>query len=188
MGSKQPLVMSEVFFLQWTPALLSSALTSLRLTPGDVFFPRKVCTGVSPANHAADLWWQRINHQVGGLSAWGKNHITGWGMLVQSLSVLDEGNITERGLNTLCSTPRSFASLCCVAHWKAIPAQRIQKGAVECRLVYKIPNASAQAAMEEPYRADTAQRALNRDTQHQQCLKRKWWVMSYSMDSKLTHV
>lgn len=69
------------------------------------------------------LWQGRINPHVRGLDAQEESHVLGWGMLVQSLGVLSEGNITEWGIKALCSILRSFTPLCFLSHQKASPDQ-----------------------------------------------------------------
>jgi len=71
-------------------------------------------------------------------------------MPVQSLGMLDEGNITEWGIKALWSNPRSFKALCFIFHREASPAQP-SKGNHECHPVRQLPNASSQVVTEESH-------------------------------------
>lgn len=103
---------------------------------------------IQPA--AADLWQGRINPHIGGLGAWGKSYVLARGMLVQSLGALGEGNITKRGIKALCSTPKSFATLCFIFHQKASPAQP-SEGNREGSPVRRLRDASSQAVTEDSH-------------------------------------
>lgn len=155
MGSRQPLVMQKVLF---STVNFCSFIFSSRKPQADsqaCFLPRGGLHSGTPRGSpvqpaAADLWKGRINPHVGGLGAWGKSYVLAQGMLVQSLGVLGEGNITKWGIKALCSTPKSFTTLCFIFHQKASTAQP-SEGNREGSPVRRLRDASSQAVTEDSH-------------------------------------